>query len=118
MIFHRTPINYLLVNLAVADGLYATFITPEIFFRFASSHPGGMTGTVLCKLLTGGGLAWIAGISSVVTFVAIAAERYYAVIYPTGNLGRLTKSKLKVCHRQIKSEIISSYRMMYVHAYD
>lgn len=126
MIFHRTPINYLLVNLAVADGLYATFITPEIFFRLASTHTGGMTGTVLCKLLTGGGLAWIAGTSSVVILVAIAAERYYAVIYPTGNVDRLTKRKLKVRNRQIKSEIISSSRVMvyeetclqYVHAYD
>ena len=59
MIFHRTPINYLLVNLALADALFATFITPEIFFRLTSTHPGGMTGTVLCKLMTGGGLAWL-----------------------------------------------------------
>ena len=88
--------NYLLVNLAIADILYATFITPKIFFRLASTYPGGMTGTVVCKLLTGGGLAWIAGTSSVVTLIAIAAERYYAVIYPIGNIGKLTKRKLKV----------------------
>ena len=96
MIFHRNPINYLLVNLAIADILYATFITPEIFFRLTSTFPGGMTGTVVCKLLTGGGLAWIAGVSSVVTLIAIAVERYYAVIYPIGSIGQLTKRKLKV----------------------
>ena len=98
MIFHRTPINYLLVNLAVADMLYATFVTPDTFVELTSTHQGGMTGTVLCKLLTSGILAWIAGTSSVVTLVAIAAERYYAVIYPAGNVGKLTKRKLKVRH--------------------
>ena len=98
MIFHRTPINYLLVNLAVADALYATFITPETFFKITPTHPEGLAGTVLCKIITGGGgnLAWIAGTSSVVTLAAIAAERYYAVIYPVGNVGKLTKRKLKV----------------------
>ena len=98
MIFHRTPINLLLVNLAVADILYAMFVTPDTFLMLASSHPGGTTGTVLCKLLTGGNLAWVAGTSSVVTLVAIASERYYAVIYPIGNFGKLTKRKLKVRH--------------------
>ncbi|XP_020608174.1 neuropeptide Y receptor type 2-like [Orbicella faveolata] len=93
----RTPINYLLVNLAVADALYATLITPETFFKITPTHPEGLAGTVLCKIITGGGgnLAWIAGTSSVVTLAAIAAERYYAVIYPAGNAGKLTKSKLK-----------------------
>ena len=109
MIFHRTPINYLLVNLAVADMLYATFITPNTFHRLTSTHPDGMNGTVLCKLMTGGGLAWIPGISSVVTLIAIAPERYFAVNYPAGNIGKLTKRKLKVRHWQ--SVIISSYRV-------
>ena len=98
MIIHRTPINCLLVNLAVADILYAIFVTPDTFLMLASTHPGGLTGTVLCKLLTGGNLAWVAATSSVVTLVAIASERYYAVIYPIGNLGKLTKRKLKVRH--------------------
>ena len=96
--FHRTPINYLLVNLAVADMLYATLITPGNFLRLISIHPDGMGGRVLCKLITGGVLAWIAGTSSVVSLIAIAAERYYAVIYPIGNIGKLTKRKLKVRH--------------------
>jgi len=96
MIFHRTPINYLLVNLAVADAMYATFVTPQTFFGITATHPGGTIGTVLCKIVTRGSLAWIAGISSVVTLVAIAAERYFVVLYPLGNLGKLTKRKLKV----------------------
>ena len=41
MIFHRTPINYLLVNLAIADAMYATFVTPQTFLKMSPTHPGG-----------------------------------------------------------------------------
>ena len=98
MIFHRTPINYLLVNLALADAMFSTFATPQTFFMIIPTDPGGTIATVLCKLVTGGSLAWTAGTSSVVTLVAIAAERYFAVIYPIRNVGKLTKRKLKVRH--------------------
>ena len=86
------------MNLAVADAMYATFITPNTFLKVSPTHPGGAIGTVLCKLVTNGYLAWTAGTSSVVTLVAIAAERYFVVIYPAGNVGKLTKRKLKVRH--------------------
>lgn len=90
--------NYLLENLAVADILYAAFIAPhDVILKFTSTHPEGIVGTVLCKLVTGGSVAWIGAASSIVTLVAIAIERYYAVVYPLGNKGKLTKRKLKVC---------------------
>ena len=98
MIFRRTPINYLLTNLAIADALHAAFLTPQTSFNITPTHPEGIAGTVLCKLITGGNLACAVKTSSVVTLVAIAAERYYAVIYPVGNIGKLTKRKLKVRH--------------------
>ena len=98
MIIHRTHINYLLVNLAIADALYATFVTPQTFFKITPTHPGGTIGTFLCKLLTSGNLAWIAVDSPLITLVAVATERYYAVIYP--NAGKFTKGKLKVSHLQ------------------
>ena len=110
MIFHRTPINYLLVNLAVADALFATFVTPQTFFKITPTHPEGIAGTVLCKIITGGNLAWIAGTSSVVTLAAIAAERYYTVIYPVGNVSKLTKRKLKVRHWQSLIISIGKYQ--------
>ena len=78
-------LNYLLVNLAVADAMYATFVTLHTFLKITPTHPGRTIGTALCKLVSGGSLAWTAGISSVVTLVAIAAERYFAVLYPVGN---------------------------------
>ena len=112
MIYHRIPINYLLVNLAVADAMYAIFVTPQTFLKIIPTHPGGAIGTVLCKLITGGSFAWTGGTSSVVTLVAIAAERYFAVLYPTGNVGKLTKRKLKVRRRRRLIITISIYQTL------
>ncbi|KAL9957308.1 hypothetical protein ACROYT_G038931 [Oculina patagonica] len=92
----RIPINYLLINLAVADVTFATFLASEFILSYAFTHPDGMTGKVLCRLLTGGTLGWVGGASSAFTLVAIAIERYYAVMHPLGNKGKLTKRKLKV----------------------
>lgn len=87
----------MLVNLAIADIMYSAFLFPDFILTYISTHPDGMTGKFLCILLTGGNLAWVGASSSVVTLVAIAVERYYAVIYPHGNKGKLTMRKLKVC---------------------
>ena len=85
----------MLVNLAIADIMYSAFLFPDFILKYISTHPDGMTGKLLCILLTGGNLAWVGASSSVVTLVAIAVERYYAVIYPHGNKGKLTMRKLK-----------------------
>ena len=100
--------NHLLVNLAIADALYAIFVTPQTFLLIAPTHPEGTIGTFVCKFVTSGNLAWIAVDSSVITLVAIAAERYYAVIYP--NVGRFTKGKLKVSRLQKSINTISLYQ--------
>lgn len=95
--FYRTPINFLLVNLAVADIIYAMFITPSVYSNFLfAHHPDGVTGTVLCKLVTGGAIAWTGSASSIFTLVAIAFERYYPIIHPFGNKWNLTKRKMEV----------------------
>ena len=93
---NRTPMNFLLLNLAVADIMVALFITPRFILSHFFKHPDGRTGTLFCKLLTGGNLTWTGGAASVFTLVAIAFERYYAVMYPYGNKGKLTFNKLKV----------------------
>ena len=84
------------MNLAISDILYATFITPKIVVSFNIVHPDGTAGSVLCKLVTGGNLAWLPGITSVVTLVAIAVERYYTVLHPLDPDRKLTHRKLKV----------------------
>lgn len=90
-----------MVNLAVADILFGTFMATRVFFKLTFNHPDGTTGKMLCKFITDGNVAWIAGASSFVTLVAIAIERYYAVMYPLGNRGKLTKRKLKVGHLKL-----------------
>lgn len=92
----RISINYLLVNLAAADMTFAVFLAPKYILSKTFTHPDGAAGKALCRLLTGGTLGWVGGGSSAFTLMAVAVERYFAVIYPLGNKGRLTKRKLKV----------------------
>ena len=102
MLFHRTPINYLLVNLAAADMCYVTFVTPTIFLSHDVDHPKGIAGTILCAVVTGGGLAHIGAEASLFTVLAVAFERYFAVVHPYGNRGKLTFHKVKVCFFEMK----------------
>ena len=92
----RVPINYLLVNLAMADIMFASFIAPQYILSQTFTHPGGVTGKVLCKLLTGGNFAWVGAASSVFTLVNISMERYHAVMYPLSNKGNLSERKIMV----------------------
>lgn len=79
--------------------MYATFITPQYILSHTFTHPDRVTGTMLCKLLTGGNFAWVGAASSVFTLANISIERYYAVMYPLGNKGLLTERKLMVSER-------------------
>ena len=88
--------NYLLINLAISDMTLAIFFAPRYIFMHTFTHPDGMTGKVLCNLVTGGNLAWVGSGASVFTLVAIAIERYHAVVNPLGSLCKLSKRKLKV----------------------
>lgn len=84
------------MNLAISDVLFAIFIALKLIVSLSLSHPDGVTGSVLCKLATGGNLAWIFGVSSAVILVVIAVERYYSVVYPQVPNRKLTKRKVKV----------------------
>lgn len=103
---NRTPGNILLLNLAVADMMVALFITPRFIWSHFFIHPDGIAGTLLCKLLTSGNLTWVGGAASIFTMVAIAFERYYAVIYPHSKRGKLTYNKVKVCGANIKEKLL------------
>jgi len=92
----RTPINYLLVNLAISDITFAAFVAPNHILKRAFTHPDGAVGSWLCRFLTGGNVAWVGAAASSVTLVAIAVERYYTVMCPLGSRVKLTKRKLKI----------------------
>ena len=94
--FHRNPIDYLLVNLAAADIIYTTFSLPSIVLTHTNSHPGGVTGKVLCIVLTKRNFVWVGAFSSILTLNAIAIERYLSVIHSLGSKANLTIRRLKV----------------------
>ena len=91
----RSAMNYLLVNLACADMVVAIFVIPRYILIHTYQHPMGHTGDYLCKFLTGGNLVWTGGVVSVVSLIAVAVERYFAVLYPHDEKKRITKAKLK-----------------------
>ena len=89
----KTSINYLFLNLALADILVATSLIPQYVLRPVYTHPDGWAGTLLCKLFTGGFTMWVGGCTATVMHVVIAIERFYAT--RTGNIARkLSKRKL------------------------
>lgn len=110
--FHirRTTMNCLLLNLAFADITVVAFFASRFILKHTYNHPDGKLGTILCKLLTGGTFGWIGSCASVFTLVAIAIERYYAVIRPLGNRATFTKDGLKV--RFLMSETMIWYDMI------
>ena len=92
----QTPINYLFVNLAVADIITLTFIGPQYIFIHFFKHPTGTTGDFLCKFITGGNISWIGGVASVFSLVTISFERYNAVINPYSQASNFSMTKVKI----------------------
>lgn len=92
----RSPINFLLINLATADMIVAVFIGIPFVVTPTFSHPEGKGGDILCKMFTGGNIGWVGALASVFSLVAIAIERYGAVMYPHSHKGKLTKTKIAI----------------------
>ena len=90
--------NYLLINLAVADIIYATCTIPNMVLTHSSIQPNGATEKVL---YTFGTFAWVGAASSVLTLVTVAEERYWSVMYYDGGKRTLTMRKLRVCNKSI-----------------
>lgn len=86
----KSPMNYLLINLAVADMTLGAFMTPRVILSHFFTHPDGLAGKLLCKFLTGGNIAWIGGVASVVTLIVISFERYLSVVHPYSRKYKLT----------------------------
>ena len=82
--------------------MYAVLMVPKhIVTLTAASQPDGGIGSFLCKFITTGNMAGIGAVSSIITLLTVAFERYYAVVHPFNNKGNITKHKLKVRQRLI-----------------
>ena len=92
----KTAMNYLLLNLAVADMMVGVFFAPKVLFLSTFTHPTGTAGDVLCKLITEPTIAWLASLASAFSIVLVAVERYSAIVHPYSIRHRITKRKLKV----------------------
>ena len=92
----KTPMNYMLLNLAVADLMVGVFMTPVFVLDRTFTHPEGFRGRMLCMFVTGGNLTWLGCLSSISSLVFIAIERYFAITKPLSARYRLTTTKLKV----------------------
>ena len=90
----KTPTNYLLVNLASADMVVAIFIGIQFIATPTFTHPRGTIGSALCKIITGGTPGWVGAVASVFSLVAIAIERYWAVLHPHSQKIKLTKTNI------------------------
>lgn len=91
----RTPMNYLLVNLAAADMTVAVFIAARYVFTLIFAHPKGTAGDVVCQLFTGEAFVWVGALASAFSLVCIALERYLAIKFPYDERKRITTTKLK-----------------------
>ncbi|XP_048579772.1 neuromedin-U receptor 2-like [Nematostella vectensis] len=91
----HTPMNYLLMNLAISDIIIAVFILPRHVFLGLFTHPTGLVGDFLCKFVTGGGIIWIGATAEGYTLITIACERFFAIVRPHDARARITTRKLR-----------------------
>ncbi|EDO38518.1 predicted protein [Nematostella vectensis] len=76
----RTPMYYLLVNLAVADIVVAIFQAWRYILVYTFEHPTGQDGKIMCTFLTGGTLTWVGGLTSAYTLVDMYITCVYTLV--------------------------------------
>ncbi|XP_067876448.1 melanopsin-A [Heterodontus francisci] len=85
----RSPSNTFIINLAISDFLMSVTQAP-IFFA-ASLHKRWIFGEKGCELYAFCGALF--GITSMITLVAIAADRYFVITRPLASIGILSKKR-------------------------
>lgn len=89
----HSTMNFLLVNLAIADLLTLVCCMPGTFLAY-TTHPSGRTGSFLCKFITTHSIAGVGMIVSGLTLTLISVERYKALLRALQTPSRLNKDNV------------------------
>lgn len=89
----HSTMNFLLVNLAIADLLTLLWCLPGTLLSY-TTQPGGRVGNFLCKFITTHSIAGIGMIVSGLTLTLISMERYKALVNPMQTRFRLSKGNV------------------------
>lgn len=94
----QTVINYMLINVAVADIISLAFCVPGITIRFFR-HPRGILGTFICKFVTMHLIAGITLLVSGLTLTTISVKRHNALLRPMDSRFKLNgrRTKIMIC---------------------
>ena len=79
----RTPVNFFVVNMSVADILITVFCMPRMISRAFLGMEWGISGNlglILCKVVPFA--QDLSASVSVLTIIAMAVDRFFAVLYP------------------------------------
>ncbi|XP_029725914.2 opsin, ultraviolet-sensitive isoform X2 [Aedes albopictus] len=85
----RTPANYLVINLAIADFI---IMLEAPLFVYNSYHQGPATGNVWCTIYAL--LGAVGGTVAIVTLTMISIDRYNVVVYPLNPKRSTTRLKV------------------------
>nr|CAI5817364.1 unnamed protein product [Callosobruchus analis] len=86
----RTPANYLIVNLAITDGLMSLKSVVVVYNCF---HKGPALGELACRLF--GFLGGLTGTTSIITLSVISFDRYFVIKFPLKR--SFSKARIKIC---------------------
>ena len=89
----HSSMNFLLVNLAIADLLTLVWCLPGTVLSY-TAKPSGQLGNFLCKFITTHSIAGIGMIVSGLTLTLISVERYKAIVTPMETRFRLSKENV------------------------
>ena len=92
----KSPMNYLLLNLAASDLLMGMAMLPRFLLSDIGDLSPGKTADILCKALLLGNLGWVGAISSIFSLVLIAVERFYVVAKPPSSRHRITTKRMRI----------------------
>lgn len=79
----RTPVNFFVVNMAISDLMITVFFMPRMLTRIfygVEWQVSGLPGLILCKISPS--MQELCSCLSVLLFMAISVDRFFAVVFP------------------------------------